>query len=550
MSDARVVLLAVAAFAGSLVPYGVAPAVPVAMAVAAFLARRELLMVVAVALLCSALAYRSWAGLEPSPMVSVSGTAQVVTDPVRTGSGTAAVVRIDGKRSLASGWGGAGAQLGRASAGDRISVSGTFRPFNGSNERRAALHIGQRISLSSVETKAGPNALYGAANTIRHAIERGSASLSVERRALFTGLVYGDDRGQSPLTEADFRLAGLTHLLAVSGQNVAYVLVIAGPLIQRGSLRARWVSTLVILVLFATITRFEPSVLRATVMAGLAVTGDLVGKEANSGRLLSLAVTALLIVDPLLASTVAFRLSVAASAGIVWLRPRIADWLAGPDWLVDPISVTIAAQLAVAPILVGTFGPISPVSVPANVLAGPVAGLTMTWGMTAGVLAGWLPPPWAAHMHGVTKALLWVLETIAREAASIKIAPIGLVWLTAAVFAAVLMASAPRASPARLIAAGLLMGPLLLALVSGPESGSHVVGFDSTVEVGAQQTTLVIGAERSVLALLDDLAAHNIRTIDTIRVRTKSASHIADQLQRRVSVGRIEHLGEVEDRAG
>ena len=67
---------------------------------------------------------------------------------------------------------------------------------------------------------AGPALPGRIANSLRRTIESGARSLARDERALFTGLVYGDDRAQSPLTADDFDAAGLTHLLAVSGQNV------------------------------------------------------------------------------------------------------------------------------------------------------------------------------------------------------------------------------------------------------------------------------------------------------------------------------------------
>ena len=105
------------------------------------------------------------------------------------------------------------------------------------------------------------------ANGIRRSVVGGAATLGAEPTALLTGILFGDDRAQSAPTTDDFRASGLSHLLAVSGQNVAFVLALLEPLFRRLSLRTRFGATLATLSFFALLTRFEPSVLRATAMA-------------------------------------------------------------------------------------------------------------------------------------------------------------------------------------------------------------------------------------------------------------------------------------------
>ena len=125
--------------------------------------------------------------------------------------------------------------------------------------------------------------------------------------------MFGDDRGQSVTTQHRFRASGLADLLAVSGQNVAFVLVAASPLLHRLGLRSRWIVTLLVLIVFGVITRFEPSVLRATAMACVAATAAMWGRYTTGVRIVSVAVISLLVVDPLLVWSPGFRLSVVAS---------------------------------------------------------------------------------------------------------------------------------------------------------------------------------------------------------------------------------------------
>src|SRR5262249_9589758 len=138
-------------------------------------------------------------------------------------------------------------------------------------------------------------------------------------------------------------------------------------------------------------TRFEPSVLRACVMAALAAFAIVLARPASTIRLLALAVTGLVLVDPLLVWSVGWWLSVGATAGIAGLAAPLAAGLPGPRALAEALAVTIAAQIGVAPVSVSVFGGLPVASIPANLLAVPVAGPLMVWGLPAGILAGLVP---------------------------------------------------------------------------------------------------------------------------------------------------------------
>jgi competence protein ComEC len=141
------------------------------------------------------------------------------------------------------------------------------------------------------------------------------------------------------------------------------------------------------------------------------------GRPVGRVRVLALTVSGLLIVDPLLVRSVGFQLSTSAATAIIVVAPGIARALPGPPALREALAVTLAAQLGVAPVLLATFGPIPVASLPANLLAVPVAGLVMVWGLTAGVLAGVAGAPLAALAHVPTRAALAWLELVADRAA-------------------------------------------------------------------------------------------------------------------------------------
>lgn len=180
-----------------------------------------------------------------------------------------------------------------------------------------------------------------------------------------------------------------------------------------------WMAALGLIVGFGVMTRFEPSVLRASTMAALAVSGAALGRPESSLRLVAAAVAVLVLIDPLLVRSVGFQLSVAATVGIVVLGPRIARALPGPRSVAQALSVTVAAQVAVAPLLVPRFGGVPVVAVVANLVAAPVAGLITMWGLPAGLLAGLVGGPVAVVVHLPTRVgIAWVAGGLGRSPVS------------------------------------------------------------------------------------------------------------------------------------
>ncbi|WP_420640246.1 ComEC/Rec2 family competence protein [Candidatus Poriferisocius sp.] len=518
MSDRQTVVLAVAAVVGAWWSAAV-PVVPVAaLGVVAVAARRPWLLVVAVALLSSTLGARAWAGLGPVEPAAFAGEVALVSDPVPVGQGMRADVRADGRRYEAWAYGRSARALGERLAGDRIRVSGSTRPIDPLPDYLAARHIANRLSIDEVGAHRPGWLPFRVANWLRRTIARGAEPLDDDRHALFTGLSYGDDRQQSPVVSDDFRAAGLTHLLAVSGQNVAFVLILARPLIERFDYRGRWVLTLGFIAFFALVTRFEPSVLRATAMAAIAATGTLLGREVSGRRLLALAVTLLVVVDPLLVHSVAFRLSVAASAGIILWAPRLAERLPGPRLLAEALAVTVSAQMAVAPLLVATFGGVPVASLPANLLAAPVAGPVMMWSLSAGVVAG-IVGGWPAQLiHWPTGVAIGWIQGVAAWAASARLGELrGPHLVVVVVGAGVWWLGRQRhfrATAAVGLVAVLLVPAMSLRLTQPP---LHAV-LDSGVEVWRSEETVVValGANRSTERLLEDVRRAGVGSVDLV----------------------------------
>jgi competence protein ComEC len=255
-----------------------------------------------------------------------------------------------------------------------------------------------------------------ASNRVRAAVERAAAVLPGDDGSLYRGLVIGDDRDQPRSMIDRFRQSGLNHLTAVSGQNVAYLLLAVGPLLR--SLRPSWrlAVTLALVAWFVSMTRFEPSILRAGFMAGLSATAFALGRERAPADLLAGAVTVLVLVDPLLVWSIGFWLSVGATAGVCVVAPRLTTLL--PGRLAGPLGVTLGAQIGVALPALLVFGRLPLVGVIANLLAVPVAGFVMLYGLPAGLVAGNAPAIAPIVMLPVRIGTRWVDSVAAVGAAA------------------------------------------------------------------------------------------------------------------------------------
>jgi competence protein ComEC len=254
-----------------------------------------------------------------------------------------------------------------------------------------------------------PSGLQRGAGVVRRRLRESTGGLGAAERGLVAGLVDGDT-SQLPADVADeFKVAGLTHLSAVSGSNVAFVLAAVLVAARWIGLRARALPVVGVLGLggFLVLARPEPSVLRATVM-GLLVVAAMVRRGA-SGRVglpaLCAAVLVLVLVDPFVARTAGFTLSVLATAGLLVLAPGWRERLRQrlPSALADGVAVAAAAQLACTPILVLLAPQVSLVSVPANLLAAPAVPLATVLGVVVAVLGVTVPvlaPP-VAWLAGV-----------------------------------------------------------------------------------------------------------------------------------------------------
>lgn len=544
LTDAGAVALAVAVVVGAWWHGPIPLLAGVGAVTVAWARRRPWLLVVGGLVLAAGLGQRAMAGLDPVAPAPYRGPVTLLADPSITPYGVRVDVRAGRQRVELEGTGAEAGTVGRARAGERLRVEGRLRPPPPDAPWLVPRHVVGRLVVNRAESLDGGSAPWRAANRFRRLLARGSDVLPEPARSLYGGFVLGDDRGQTPAVVDDFRGAGLTHLLVVSGQNVAFVLVLASPVTTRLGLGGRWAVTLGIIGAFAVLTRFEPSVLRASAMAALAVTASLAGRPAATVRTLALAVSGLVLIDPLLVWSVGFQLSVAASLGIAVLGPPIAARLSGPTWWRDALGVTLAAQLGVAPVLVPRFGGLPVVSIVANVLTVPVAGLVTTWGLPAGLVAGLAGPGVARVVHLPTRLLIGWVAGVARVAASVPLGEVGAGGLAAAAAGGWIVLAVARWRPrwwlVRLVGVALmvvaLVGPAV-ALQSPPFR--QQVARGTIVYRSSGATAVVLVGSPPPRVVLEGLRRAGVRRVDILVVPRDPGVGLMGAIRHRWSVVRV-----------
>lgn len=358
-----------------------------------------------------------------------SGEVTIRTDPTWVGRGVGVVVELHRVRYRVIAHGTPGVRLAQRLAGERVLIRGQCGPTTGTYARYDRIsHVLGRMTVEQVsEEFSEGSGIIRAANRMRRALVDGVISMRPDMRALFTGLVIGDDREQSRVMIAEFRNSGLSHLCAVSGQNVAYLLAVAAPLLRRLRPHGRVIATICVIGWFVILTRGEPSVLRAALMAGLVAVNATTRHPMNARTVLALTVILLLILDPMLAWSVGFALSVGATAGLAWLSARIQRIVGGRGMFAS----TLSAQIGTMPVSLFIFGYVPVISLVANPLALTVAGGVMMIGLPfalVGSMVGhWeplvsmvmtIPVQWVAQVahiasmvspKGVVNIVFWVL---------------------------------------------------------------------------------------------------------------------------------------------
>jgi competence protein ComEC len=250
-------------------------------------------------------------------------------------------------------------------------------PSDGFNERavlrRRGVHVVARGRSWRIVGRRG--GIAGLADRMRAGLADSIApGLSGERRAVLAGLVLGEEEGLSQELQDRFRASGLYHLLAVSGQNIAFVaggVLLVAWLLGISRLAAEG-AALAAIGAYVMAVGWQPSVVRAGVAGALASLAWLASRPRDRWYFLLLGAALLMLWNPYSLLEPGFQLSFTAVGAIFVAVPRLERMLEGypiPRALAGILAVSGACGLATAPILLLQFGSVPVYSIASNALA-------------------------------------------------------------------------------------------------------------------------------------------------------------------------------------
>jgi competence protein ComEC len=315
--------------------------------------------------------------------------------------------------------------------GDRVNVSGvllTPEPFADDNGRifrydkyleRDGVRFIMNFAFVRVESSAPWYSLPAALARVKHSFLNGiAATLPEPHASLAGGIVIGGKSGLGTELKNDFVRSGLVQIIVLSGYNVMVVAEMIMAALALTTLPRRWSAAAgaLALLIFVGIAGASATAIRAALMALIALYARATGRTYAAGRALLFVVLLMLVWNPLyLVFDPGFGLSVVATAGLIWLAPIIETILRNrangrnifesylpsatfpsgkversqknssmSDFWKNAVATTLAAQIAVLPLLLYDTGNLSFVSVPANLLIMPFVPLAMLFSAIAG----------------------------------------------------------------------------------------------------------------------------------------------------------------------
>ena len=284
----------------------------------------------------------------------------------------------------------AGEELPTARIGDKISAGGNLKLLTNYNNpgqidgvtRMKATGITARLSAGkqgiTVEEVDGGlwiKFLRLVAAIREHYRESMAEVMSRDDAAAIFAMLFGGYAGINPELVEEFQTTGIVHILSVSGSHMSMLamatawlcLVLKLPRSLTFAIGAFIIGT------YAILSALLPQVLRSATMGILVFFAKTLDAEAEGARLLTLTALAMLINQPLLLFDVSFQLSFTATAGLMYLSEDLRKFLERlPKFFSEPMSMTIAAQLASLPVIVWYFNQISLSSVLANIFVMPL----------------------------------------------------------------------------------------------------------------------------------------------------------------------------------
>ena len=357
-------------------------------------------------------------------------TMTLCEDPEATSYGAQVTVRLNGLTPGKAVYYGSEALLG-LEPGNTVTCDvsfGSARTVRGEEIRsftsKGVFLLCYRRGEETVETGSAGSLRWLPQRTARAMAERIDEIFSQDSAPFLTAILTGDRSGIPQKAGDDLSEVGLYHLLAISGMHCAYLMELLYLVLGRHRRRLTAFLGLPLLLFYALLSGASPSVLRACVMLSFLLFAPLFGRERDSLTAIFAALLLILLANPFAAASVSLQLSFAAIGGILWVTPKLSDWLgkgrdlgAAGRFVTGSVSVSLGAMVFTTPLCAVYFNSLTLISPVSNLLCLWCVGLIFCGGLLAVALSFlWLPlGPVLAFVPGLlVRYLLWMAGLLAK----------------------------------------------------------------------------------------------------------------------------------------
>lgn len=250
--------------------------------------------------------------------------------------------------------------------------------------------------------------------------------------SFMAGLLLGSRKGIPDQLSEDFRITGLTHIIAISGYNITLIVTILMGLFKPLGRRPSIILSAVGIILFTLFVGASAAVVRACIMGLIGLVALNSKRKGQITMTLLLTATIMIAYNPLiLIHDVGFQLSFLATMGLIYIAPLLEPffkWLPEALGIRESILLTLSAQIMALPIILLNFQNLSLISPIANLLvAGPILPFTMLFGFLA-TMTSFLSLTFAKVLAFPAYALLEYVVTIVHLVAKAPYATIQISW--------------------------------------------------------------------------------------------------------------------------
>lgn len=248
-------------------------------------------------------------------------------------------------------------------------------------------------------------------------------TVDIELSGILEALITGDDRKINEEIEEEYKKAGMIHLLVVSGGHIAFLILLINyilNIVNIGKKKSNYI-LIIIIIIYMFITGLSPSVLRAGIASIIVLIANIIGRENDTLTTIGVVALILMIENPNIVYSLSFQLSFLGTIGIVLGYPKLSKVTKKlPKNIVEPVSLTLSAQLFVTPITLYNFNTIYLGGLISNVFSMSLAGIIMMIGIVLFPVY-LLLPPLANFLMPAVELMIRLMNIIAKVFSNIPL---------------------------------------------------------------------------------------------------------------------------------